>query len=90
MRCRAVEFLSQPQTHTHNARSYARIYASTDVHTTSVCTQVAPKKHARVIYSRWYYMTVQFDEVIKITIMHNKFLWRLKRQIFDPKNFVPM
>lgn len=131
MRCRAVEILSQPQTHTHNARSYARIYASTDVHTTSACTQVAHTGHAHSARrpqmhanrpvrqllnsngqlhvenekiehsanfktakpseshgrtagttshagnrscSRWHNKTVQFDEVIKITIVHNKLL----------------
>ena len=90
MRFRAVEFFQTRQYTRIMHAHYTHIYASTDVHTTSVCTQVAPKKHARVIYSRWHNMTVQFDEVIKITIVHNKFLWRLKRQIFDPKNFVPM
>lgn len=43
------------------------------------------KKHARVIYSRWHNMTVQFDEVIKITIVHNKLLWYKKRHFFSLK-----
>jgi len=48
------------------------------------------QEHARVIYAAGHNKTVRLYEVIKITIVHNKFLWRLKRQIFDPKNFIPM